>query len=301
MKKNPSIKLNPLSDKLKEVAVETEPLFEAVRLRTPLAYFSLGRSSSSSDWKDVSKEEKGKYQGDYVTVSLDAHVESKNMELLRKPILLNGLELPRGVVAIVGAPRTGKTEIIERLLHALTSASSPVTVATMIYREPLEAGRISARHPISTDVSLLEGIARFLVGANVKADVLLIDSLSAYSFAKWSDWSTAKYGLNTGLPFWLTDLHNAAVKCGKTIIVSFNPGIGIGEIVEGLSDLLTGRVGGVIMLTDYMRGQYTYRSSEGERDQADVFSLFSKLPGRSSGPISVSSSFGDPSGDGIMR
>jgi hypothetical protein len=185
--------------------------------------------------------------------------------------VVNGVELPFGVGAVVGGASTGKTYFLNVLAVAIRASGRGCTV--LGYNEPYEVGRLtySTEAGIVGNALLLEHLCDFLTNGKI-GDYLLLDSLSAFAFASWKDWGLLKFGINAGMMFWLTNLHNVALQMGKTIIITFNPGSGTdpGNVnqntttaMASLTDFLLGRVGAVMRLDGQNAGMYFYRSGHG--------------------------------------
>jgi hypothetical protein len=201
-------------------------------------------------------------------------VSSRNNNLLRylidQPIIMGTEELPGGGVGLIGGPVAGKTYWIIRMYEQLTNARIPCRV--VVYREPREPGRYTMPlQRITDDQVLVEALVKFLISDD---RVLFIDSMSPYLFMEWANWNTAKFGLNAGAGFWFTDLHDAAVLWGKTIVFTINPYSTDERIVSAFYEFVRGRVGGVMTLESVDSGTYSYRSKQGLRRSSPATAIF---------------------------
>lgn len=254
----------------KAYAEKEAKIVEEVLLRTPTTYFRLGREAEG-EWEDISHIAEAPEDEEVSTVCL-GHYD----DLIDAPIKIGEHELPRGVVMIVGGPVAGKTLALERISGLLTSQKRKWVAYR--YREPIEPSRFSRKHKKLRDAELIEFLARFMVGPNHEAEVFLLDSVSAMLFRQWPTWNVGKFGLNSGLGFWMTDLHDALVSWGKTFVTTANPYTNKGEVVEGFFEFCRGRAGGVIQLESRDSGFYSYRGTGGRRVDADYGELIRSMP-----------------------
>jgi len=195
-------------------------------------------------------------------------------QLIESPIRFSGVELPRGVVIVLGGPTVGKTLWMEEMIPTLDRGTTGLTIATFI--EPIEARRMSFYVPDLEYDTLLPYLAQFIVGANGNEEVMFLDSLSPFLFMEWPGWNTAKFAINSGAGFWCTTLHNALIKWGRTLITSVNPYATKADIVEAFEMFMKGRVAGVFVLTGDRQGTYMYRASTGERLSVPISNLLSE-------------------------
>jgi len=257
-------------------AAKEAKIVEEVMLCTPTTYFRLGREDKG-EWEDISMIADPPEDEEVSTICLGNYVD-----LIDHPITIGGEELPRGVVLIVGAPEAGKTFALESIRDTLTAMKKKWVAYR--YREPIEPGRYSRKHKKLNDLQLLETLARFMVMPNHEAEVFFLDSISAFLFRQWPTWNTGKFGLNSGMGFWITDLHDALVDWGKTLITPVNPNSAVDTIVDSFYQFCRGRAGGVIQLETAQSGFYSYRATTGRRVFADYQDLLKGMPILSTGP-----------------
>jgi len=268
-KKKP--RMSNLDEATEKMYAEKEAkIVEEVLLCTPTSYFRLGREEKG-EWEDITYLAPQPENEEVTTTCLGDYEN-----LIDRPLKMGDHELPRGAVIIVGGPVAGKTYSLEQMSLMLTAMKHKWVAFR--YREPIEPNRFSRHHRKLDDLELLEQLARFMVAPNHEAEVMFLDSCSALLFRQWPTWNTGRFGLNSGLGFWLTDLHDALVKWGKTLVTPANPYATDPTVIEGFYQFCRGRAGGVVQLEATDRGTYSYRSTTGRRVEADFGQILRSMP-----------------------
>jgi len=263
------------SRSLAAAIAEAEGLItDSITLTTPFARFRLARAKGGT-WQDLTWTIP-RDVGDFHEV--ETHIANPTWrDGIQHPILFRGVELPRGIIMLLGGPAVGKTQVLEYMAPLLDRMTKGLTIATFL--EPLEANRMSVSVPDLSYKTLLPYLAQFIVGANGEEEVMILDSMSPFLFMSWKGWGLAKFSLNTGAGFWCTSLHNATVKWNRTIFTTLNPYNPKDEIMEAFEMFVKGRVAGVFVLTGDMQGTYFYRASSGQRLKVNISDMLQNMSG----------------------
>jgi hypothetical protein len=202
-----------------------------------------------------------------------------------EPLTAGGLILNPGVTIIVGPTETGKTWVLENVTEEL-SITNAAPYRTLLHREPLQSGRllranVRERLPLN-DTQLLQELSTFIL-SNDK--LIFLDGMSAEMFMNYSRWNTATFGLNTGLFFWLTELHNLLLVLRKTLVVTLRPPSAVNpDVVRAIEEFSVGNTGAALILTSFGSGVYRYRAPDGSRATiTDLSRLFARV--KASGSI----------------
>lgn len=170
------------------------------------------------------------------------------------------VELPTGVVVVMGMSGSGKTRLTRDFMFANNARSKFVT-----YGEPVLQN--FARYYPGADVAEFEPMLATILASYLcdsAIDLIILDSLR-YLFYGASSGSTGKGGVDMGLFTNLTFLDNVASALGKTVIVIINPLTDDPAVFKFYEEAAMGAVAGVISMASPTQATITTRLGRRER------------------------------------
>lgn len=205
------------------------------------------------------------------------------------------LDLPTGVIVVMGMSGSGKTRLTRDFMFANNARSRYVT-----YGEPVQQN-FAELYP-GADVAEFEPmlattVATYLIDPST--DLVIVDSLRYLFYGEGK--STGKGGVNMELFTSLTFLDNVASALGKTVIVIINPLTDDPAVFKFYEEAAMGAVAGVITMIEPTKASITTRLGRRERRAVQIPNRASADAATDKAQLVIDSLVGDDHSSDVNR